>query len=56
MYTKEGAARQIKKEGMQNFIKCITSDNLSEQAKRELTQCNIFVGGFPNLSLLETLA
>lgn len=56
MYTKEGAARQIKKEGIQNFIEGITSDNLSEQAKQELAKCNIFVGGFPNLSLLETLA
>lgn len=56
MYTKEGATRQIKKEGMQSFIKAITSDNFSEESKQELEECQIYVGGFPNLSLLEMLA
>lgn len=56
MYTKEGAARQIKKEGLQEFVKNLSSSNLSEESKQELEKIHIFVNGFPNLSLIVTLA
>lgn len=55
MYDLGTVKRKIKKEGVDNLISELSSEDFSETVKKDLTACNILVGGFPNLSLIYSL-
>lgn len=55
MYDLSSVRRKIKKEGVDNFISELVSENFSENIKKDLSDCNIFVDGYPNLSLIYSL-
>ena len=56
MYDLGTVKRKIKKEGVDNLIFELSSEDFSETVKKDLTACNILVDGFPNLSLIYSLA
>lgn len=56
MYDLGSIKRKIKKEGVDNLIVELSSDNFSEDIKKDLSNCNVFVNGYPNLSLIYSLA
>ena len=56
MYDLGTIKRKIKKDGVDSVISDISSDNFSETIKKDLSDCNIFVDGYPNLSLIYSLA
>ena len=56
MYDLGTIKRKIRKDGVDNFISELSSENFSETIKKDLSNCNILVGGFPNLSLIYFLA
>ena len=55
MYSLEAMLRKISKEGVDRVIVDLSSNNFPEEAKNELSSSGIFVGGYPNLSLIYTL-
>jgi len=55
MYNLEAVIRKLKKGGVDSLISDLTSNDLSEDAKKELTDSGILVGGYPNLSLIYNL-
>lgn len=55
MYDLGTVKRKIEKEGVDNLISELSSEDFSETVKKDLTACNILVGGFPNLSLIYSL-
>ena len=56
MYDLGTIKRKIKKDGVDSVISEISSEDFSETVKKDLTACNILVDGFPNLSLIYSLA
>ena len=56
LHTSYENERKIKKDGVDSVISEISSDNFSETIKKDLSDCNIFVDGYPNLSLIYSLA
>ena len=56
MYDLGSVKRKIKKEGVDNLISELSSENFSEDIKRDLSACNVLVGGYPNLSLIYSLS
>lgn len=56
MYNLDSVLRRIKKEGVDKLISDISSENFSEDAKEELSRCGIISNGYPNLSLIYSLA
>ncbi len=55
MYDLGSVKRKIKKEGVDNFISELVSENFSEDIKRDLANCNVLVDGYLNLSLIYSL-
>lgn len=55
MYDLSSVRRKIKKEGVDNLISELSSENFSEDIKRDLTACNVLVDGYPNLSFIYSL-
>ena len=55
MYDLASVQRKIKKEGVDKLIFDISSENFSEDSKKELSKCGIFSNGYPNLSLIYSL-
>ena len=55
MYDLSSVRRKIKKEGVDNFISELVSENFSETIKKDLTACNVLVDGYPNLSFIYSL-
>ena len=56
MYDLGTVKRKIRKEGVDNLISELSSENFSEDIKRELAECSVLVDGYPNLSLIYSLA
>ena len=56
MYNLEAVRRKIKKEGIDKTIFDLSAGNFSEDAKAELGKLNIFTNGYPNLSVIYSLA
>ena len=56
MYDLELVREKIKEEGLDNLISELSSEDFSEDIKKDLSNCNIFVGGYPNLSLIYSLS
>ncbi|NLC87587.1 MAG: hypothetical protein GX682_02250 [Clostridiaceae bacterium] len=48
--------REIINKGVDNVILWLSSDNISEDTKTKLSNSNIFIGGYLNLSLLYLLS
>lgn len=55
MYDLSSVRRKIKKEGVDNFISELVSENFSETIKKDLSDCYIFIDGYPNLSFIYSL-
>lgn len=55
MYNADAVRRRIAKYGLQETIRLLASDKLSEEAKAELEECNILIGGYPCISVLQSL-
>lgn len=55
MYNTEALRRKIAKDGLQETLKLLSSDNFPEDIKAELSKDKIFVGGFPCLSVICSL-
>lgn len=55
MYDKNALRRKIAKDGLQETLKLLSSDNFPEDIKAELSKDKIFVGGFPCLSVICSL-
>ena len=56
MYNLEAVRRKIKRDGIDKLILDLSSETLSDDAKRELSSCNILTNGYPNLSVIYSLA
>ena len=56
MYNLDAVARKVKKEGVDAVINVLSSENLSDTMKTQLTNCGVLINGYPNLSLLYSLA
>ena len=56
MYTIESVKRKIKKEGIDQTIRDLSYGNFSEDVKKELNNSHIFCDGYPNLSVIYSLA
>ncbi len=56
MYDLGTVKRRISEKGVDTFISEISSENFSETIKKDLSDCNVFVDGYPNLSLIYSLA
>ena len=55
MYDKNALRRKIAKDGLQETLKLLSSDNFPEDIKAELSKDKIFVGGYPCLSIICSL-
>lgn len=55
MYDVNALKRMISKNGM-DFAISVLSGDLSEEIKAQLTDAGLLVGGYPNLSLIYSLA
>lgn len=55
MYDVNAVKRMISKNGIDYAIS-VLSGNLSEETKSQLTNAGLIVGGYPNLSLIYSLA
>ena len=55
MYDLNSVRRKINKEGVDNFISDLSSENLNKDVKNDLSICGILVNGYPNLSLIYSL-
>ena len=55
MYNTEALRRKIAKDGLQETLKLLSSDNFPEDIKAELSKDKIFVGGYPCLSIICSL-
>lgn len=56
MYDLGSVKRKIRKEGVDRLISELSSGNFSEDIKRDLADCNVLLDGYPNLSLIYSLA
>lgn len=56
MYNVEALKRKIQKEGLQPTIILLSSPDFPKSIKEDLTKDRIFVGGYPNISLISSLA
>lgn len=56
MYDLAAVARKVKKDGVEEVINILLSGKLSDNIKTQLTSCGIFINGYPNLSLIYSLA
>ena len=55
MYDLNAVKRKIRKVGIDQFILDLSSKNLSDDAKRELSKYDIITNGYPNLSVIYSL-
>lgn len=56
MYDLNALRRRVRKEGVELVICELCSENFPKEAKEQLTKDNVFVDGYPNLSLLYSMA
>ena len=54
MYTKKSVIRLVRKKGLPDALKILSSLDLSDETKDQLTKESIFIGGFPNVELIST--
>lgn len=56
MYDIEAIKRKISKDGLESTLEILSSPDLPEYIKKELTKCNIFVDGCLDEFYLSSLA
>lgn len=56
MYDLDAVRRKVRKEGVDKTISDLTSENFSDEAKESLSHFGVFLDGYPNLSLIYSLA
>ena len=52
LYTSDAIHRKVQKEGIDNVILHLSSENLEDGFKQDLINSHLLVGGYTNLSLL----
>lgn len=56
MYDFNALRRRLQKEGIAAVVSELCSEDFPEEAKVQLAKDNVFVDGYPNLSLLYSIA
>ncbi len=56
MYNLEATRRFIAKHGLEETLRLFASESFPEKIKEELAKDYLFVGGFPNVQLITSLA